>query len=273
MPHLNVSCQDCRMSRTYLTLQGVNAFYLEHEGHRVIEGTLFERRKLSEEPHEDEGGQPQLEAEAVVSDPSGPAVVQVPAIAEGRVDPPALPEPAEPAEVLAAPAAAMPALSEKDLQEPLLLARSSYIGDSVERRIDALKVSRALQEFRWNVEPPYVIGVMLENNLSVESNIGVVSSAMVEKVESLGYKFVAVNSPQGSPVAWFKKCSPQGGVAPDAERTLEITEAKRTYDQGKAVWEESFVSLLMTVKDMDAPKLRRVADTIKSAKPEPEIGS
>jgi len=168
-------------------------------------------------------------------------------------------------------------LSENDLKEPLLLARSSYIGDSDEKRIDALRVSRALKEFRWNVEPPYVIGVMVDDNLSVETNIGLISSSMVERVEKLGYKFVAVNAPQGSPVAWFKREAQDALEANlpvgDAERMMQISHGKRTYDEDKAVWEESFVSLLMSVKDMDVQKLKRVTDIIKSERPEPDLQS
>ena len=170
-----------------------------------------------------------------------------------------------------------PVLSEKDLNEPLLLARSSYIGESDEQRMDALRVSRALKEFKWNVEPPYVIGVMVDDNLSVETNIGVISTAMVARVEKLGYKFVAVNAPQGSPVAWFKKEAEDapgtGFTAGDPERMMQIHQGKRTYDGDKAVWEESFVSLLMSVKDMDGQKLKHVTEIIKSERPEPDIRS
>lgn len=310
-PHFNVSCQTCRISKTYVTLQGVNSFFGEHEGHRVIEGGLFERPLTAKR------------AEAVAEEASKPRAEEAPAqevaaaSAEviAQVGEPSLEEATTPAEAIAqelhpqaegtanaqareeapapfAPLAQMtqsaevqrreptlavapPFLSEGDLEEPLLLARSSYIGESREKRIDALRVSRALKEFKWNVEPPYVIGVMVDDNLSVETNIGVISSSMVERVEKLGYKFVAVNVPQGSPVAWFKReargsletNSPVG----DSETMMQISQGKRTYDKDKAVWQESFVSLLMSVKDMDGQNLKRVTNIIKSERPEPDL--
>lgn len=284
MPHLNVTCQTCRVSRTYLTLQGVNMFFLEHEGHKVVEGKTFERPdfEASEAPADPS---PEAQAEVVTAvASSGKAATQelVEAGAEVESAPPAqgegqqqLPELAQPEEQ--ALETATPPLSEEDLKEPLLLARSSYIGESTDKRSDALRVSRALKEFKWNVEPPYVIGVMVDDSLSVETNVGVISSSMVERVEKLGYKLVAINAPQGSPVAWFKKES-KGAIevilpVGDPGRVMQINQGKRTYDKDKAVWEESFVSLLMSVKDMDVQKLKRVTSILKSDEPEPDLKS
>jgi len=326
MPHFNVSCQTCRITKTFLTLQGVNSFFGDHDGHRVIEGRLFERPQTAKKPEviAEEVPKPQVEEAPQVVAGSGeviaqelkPQLVGAPEVvtrseeviarefkpqvkeradAEVRnealapvstvaplapVAPVApLPQAIQSAETqLKEPISAAPSLlSEKDLEEPLLLARSSYIGESHEKRIDALRVSRALKEFKWNVEPPYVIGIMVDDNLSVETNIGVISNSMVERVEKLGYKFVAVNVPQGSPVAWFRRearesletNSPVG----DAETMMQISQGKRTYDKDKAVWQESFVSLLMTVKDMDGQKLQRVTNIIKSEQPEPDLHS
>ena len=337
-PHFNVSCQTCRISKTFVTLQGANAFFDDHEGHKVVEGMLFERPQTAKKPDKIEVSKPQAEevrevlegSGAVVAQEIKPEVEEVPEViaerspadkepdgiaeevskpqvdeapeiatesgevtaqeikpqveeaaeAEVREETQApLPPVTQPAEIqLKEPIAAAPSLlSEKDLEEPLLLARSSYIGESDEKRFDALRVSRALKEFKWNVEPPYVIGIMVDDNLSVETNIGVISSSMVERVEKLGYKFVAMNAPQGSPVAWFKR-EAQGALETnlpvgDAERMMHIRQGTRTYDKDKAVWQESFVSLLMTVKDMDGQKLQRVTDIIKSERPEPDLQS
>jgi len=352
-PRFNVSCQTCRISKTFLTMQGVNSFDTEHEGHQVIEGSLFERPQIAKrpevvaeetlkpqveetpevvavpvdvilqetKPRENEAPEvaaPPLEVAAQEVEPQTeeapevvvgsadvtaqelkPQVEEVPEVVatpvevatrevepqvEERADavvreeaPAPLPQATQPAETqVKEPIAAAPSLlSEKDLKEPLLLARSSYIGESDEKRIDALRVSRALKEFRWNVEPPYVIGVMVDDNLSVETNIGVISSAMVERVEKLGYKFVAMNAPQGSPIAWFKREAQEAfetnSPVGDAERMMHIRQGTRTYDKDKAVWQESFVSLLMTVKDMDGQKLKRVTNIIKSERPEPDL--
>lgn len=274
MPHLNVSCRSCRVSRTFLTLQGVNAFFLEHDGHNVVESNLFDPSAL--ENGETEPEREPARQEEQIGELAGGSVavtVQEPAVAEAE------PEPAQQAALPVQVEESLPSVaappSESEPPQPLLLARSSYIGDSGEKRAEAARVSRVLEEFRWNVEPPYVIGVMLNNNLSIETNIGVISSSMVEKVQGLGYRLVAVNAPQGSPVAWFKREAADRGGAPlgEAEKTMEISHGKRTYDKDSAVREESFVSLLMTVKDMDGQRLKEVADIIRSAKPEPEMQS
>ena len=292
MPHFNVSCQICRISKTFLTMQGVNGFRGEHEGHVVIEGRLFEGVLTPKKPEVvAEISNPQAGAVPDVTPESEDVIAEVIALetkseakevadVELREEAPA-PHPVviEPAEMRLreriTPATSL--LSAKDLDEPLLLARSSYIGESEEKRFDALRVSRALKEFKWNVEPPYVIGIMVDDNLSVETNIGVISSSMLKRVEELGYKFVATNAPQGSPVAWFKRLaqeSPETDIpVGDMERTMQVTKGTRTYDKDKAVWEESFQTLLMTVKNMDGQKLNRITSIIKSERPEPDLQS
>jgi hypothetical protein len=286
-PRFNVSCQTCRISKTFLTLQGTNAFFDDHEGHTVIEGRLFERPETSKKAEgiTEEVSNPRAEEAPEVVEESGMVMAQelTPRLEDGAdaetseetQAPPSLVVQSTEIELKEPVSEAPPLLSEEDLKEPLLLARSSYIGESDEKRIDALIVSRALREFKWNVEPPYVIGIMVDDNLSVETNIGVISSSMVERVEKLGYKFVAMNSPQGSPVAWFKR-EVQGALEThsrisDTERTMKISQRKRTYDEDRAVWQESFVSLLMTVKDMDGQKLKRVTNILKSEHPEPDL--
>jgi hypothetical protein len=288
-PHFNVSCQTCRISRTFVTLQGVNSFFGEHEGHKVIEGRLFERPQAARKPDPvaEEAPKPKAEEAPQVITQSGEVIAQElkpqakeePVAAKTEEAQPAPLQVVQPTDLQPKePAAVSPALpSEKDIEEPLLLARSSYIGESEEKRTDALRVSRALKEFKWNVEPPYVIGIMVDDNLSVETNIGVISSSMVERVEKLGYKFVAVNAPQGSPVAWFKRDAQQAPETTfpvgDTEQMMQIRQGTRTYDTDKAVWQENFVSLLMTVMDMDGQKLKHVTNIIRSERPEPDLQS
>ncbi|MGH9920898.1 MAG: hypothetical protein ACRD6W_18775, partial [Nitrososphaerales archaeon] len=84
------------------------------------------------------------------------------------------------------------------------------------------------------------------------------------------------NAPKGSPVAWFKRevqDAPGTGLGGNPETMMQIHQGKRTYDPDKAVWEESFVSLLMSVKDMDGQKLKHVTEIIKSERPEPDVRS
>ena len=49
-PHYNVSCQSCRVSKTFFTMQGVNSFVMEHDGHMVIDGRLFESPLAAKKP-------------------------------------------------------------------------------------------------------------------------------------------------------------------------------------------------------------------------------
>lgn len=286
-PQFNVRCRTCKVSRVFLTPQGVNAFILEHAGHEVVDSRFDTVSSVvSEEilrgeskPRQEEG--PVLASEVVLEprfEDQGSKQIDEPRPEPDTAEPAVAPQPELPVLVQAEapPEERRPVLlSEEEKREPLLLARSSYVEDSEERRAEALKVSRALKEFRWNVEPPYVIGVMVDDNLSIETNIGVISSSVVKRVEELGYAFVAINVPQKSPIAWFKKSGGElGMLAPslDAERTMNIEQRKRTYDKDKAVWEESFLSLLMTVKDMDSERLKDVANTIRSAvRAEPDL--
>jgi len=251
-----VRCKTCNVSRSFLTPQGANAFTLEHVGHETIDSRYEQVERVPDEAQRNPAPKPKQEVEGALL----PQVVQT---VESRPEP------------IVAPAAPAPQ-SEKDLKEPLLLAKSSYIEESDEKRREALTVSRALREFRWNVEPPYVIGVMVDDNVSVETNIGVISSSVVERMGRLGYAFTAINAPQGSPVAWFKKKSgaDHGLNLPvaEAERTMQMKQETRTYDKDKAVWEESFLSLLMTVKDMDGRKLKDVTNILKSTeRPQPDL--
>jgi len=274
LARFNVRCRTCKVTRAFLTPQGANSFILEHAGHEVVDGRYDSMAGVISEEFLHSGPQkpqPEGKREPAREEAAAPEVIEEPEPShevvrvETRIEATA-PEMKQPA-----------VLSEKDLREPLLLARSSYIEDSDERRMEALVVSRALKEFRWNVEPPYVIGILMDDNLSVETNIGVISSSMVRRVEELGYTFVAVNTPQGSPVAWFKR----GGVdvsvltqSPQPQGTMHLKQGKRTYGKDKAVKEESFLSLLMTVRDMDSERLKSVADTLRAAaKTEPDIQS
>jgi hypothetical protein len=115
---------------------------------------------------------------------------------------------------------------------------------------------------------PHVIALLgggrVSGRLSLQSNLNRMSSR--EPWITLG-----------TPVAWFKREAQEAletnFPVGDAERMMQIRQGTRTYDKDKAVWQESFVSLLMTVKDMDVQKLKRVTSIIKSERPEPDIQS
>ncbi len=91
------------------------------------------------------------------------------------------------------------------VEDPLLLGKDSRLQEGDEYREAALKISNALREFRWNAEPPYVIGAIFDNIVSIQSQAGALSKEVIEKIEELGYRFVAVDAPKGRVTGWFKK--------------------------------------------------------------------
>ena len=96
--------------------------------------------------------------------------------------------------------------TEKDLPTgPLLLGKSSHIQEGETYSQEALRVSKALGQFRWNIEPPYVIGALFDDIVSIQALAGSITKDVLEKVEELGYRFIAIDSPNGCVTAWFKK--------------------------------------------------------------------
>jgi len=91
------------------------------------------------------------------------------------------------------------------LRGPLLLGKFSQIEEGEEYSQEALKISKALGQFRWNIEPPYVIGALFDDIVSIQAQAGSITKDALEKVEELGYRFIAVDAPNGCVTAWFKK--------------------------------------------------------------------
>ena len=87
----------------------------------------------------------------------------------------------------------------------LLLGKFSFVKEGENYNAEAKRISNVLKAFRWKVEPPYVIGALFDDNLSIQSNTGVVSREIIMGIEQLGYNFIAVESPKGVLAAWFKK--------------------------------------------------------------------
>ncbi len=104
-------------------------------------------------------------------------------------------------------AAIVPIIPRREIKKevPLLLAETSYIQENEENRNEATRISKVLMEFRWNIAPPYGINVLFDDNMSIQSNTGVISAGLVKRIEDIGYKFVALEASHGSPTAWFKK--------------------------------------------------------------------
>jgi len=91
------------------------------------------------------------------------------------------------------------------LRGPLLLGKFSQIEEGEEYSQEALRISKALGQFRWNIEPPYVIGALFDDIVSIQAQAGSITKDVLEKVEELGYRFIAVDAPNGCVTAWFKK--------------------------------------------------------------------
>jgi hypothetical protein len=97
--------------------------------------------------------------------------------------------------------------------EALLMARFGYLEEGDEHFEEAKRVSKALKEFRWNVEPPYMISAIFDNVLSIQSRTGTMSASVIQKIESIGYKFVAVEAPKGKLTVYFKRAPAEEGSA------------------------------------------------------------
>jgi hypothetical protein len=93
----------------------------------------------------------------------------------------------------------------KEKRETLLVGNSFYLQEGEDVEKEALRISRALKELRWGVEPPYLISIMIDDNVGIEANGSVITADLVGKIEPLGYRLVAMNAPNGKPTAWFKR--------------------------------------------------------------------
>jgi hypothetical protein len=86
----------------------------------------------------------------------------------------------------------------------LLLSSSAYIKEGERYQLEAIRISRVLAKFRWKVEPPYVIGEIFDNLLSIESKGDRVEASLIGAMTELGYAFVAFEAPDGRLTAWFR---------------------------------------------------------------------
>ncbi len=177
-----------------------------------------------------------------------------------------------------------PEKREDKTEESLLLAKSSYIQEGEENRREAIRLSRVLRAFRWNIEPAYMLGVVFDGNVSVETNIGVISGSLIQKVESLGYNLVAVNVNLERPTAWFKKRTPlsaaiptEGDRARELQRRLEeetrrLDEERRRFDQERTGWQQRFTLLTKLVTSMNPTEgLEGVQSESSEIQPEPDV--
>ena len=129
-----------------------------------------------------------------------PAVVEAPEpeVPEVKVPEIVVPEVTAPPQEAPAPRPAAPV-------EEVLLGKRSYVQEGEEHARECARVSKVLKKFRWNTEPPYVIGAVFDDLVCVQSQTGKVESSLIEEVQKLGYTFAAIEAPAGIVSAWFKK--------------------------------------------------------------------
>ena len=108
---------------------------------------------------------------------------------------------------------AAPASKEED-EGYLLVSKSWYVQGGTGNRKEAVRISKVLKAFRWNVEPAYTIGVILDDMLSIETSHVQVSGTLIKRIEGAGYKLTAVVMDKGKPIAWFKKVGSEEGIFP-----------------------------------------------------------
>src|SRR5207247_3908645 len=87
---------------------------------------------------------------------------------------------------------------------PLLLGKSSHVQEGEEYNEEALRISKALGQFRWNIEQPYVIGALFDDIVSIQAQAGSINKDALEKVEELLYRLIAVDTPNDCLTASFK---------------------------------------------------------------------
>ncbi len=235
---------------------------------QVEEELIEEKSKVEEKPRE---------------------VLQPPQVARVQATPPVVAErvveKVDEKPVTVAPAYPAPKKEkEVEKEDPLLLARSSYLQEGEENRREAARVSKVLRAFRWNVEPAYMIGVILDDNISIETNTGVISRALIRRIESLGYGLIAVNVSRERPIAWFKRKAVQSHPTVSdssrlreverklAEQTSLLDEERRRFDDERAGWQQRFTLLSKLMATMGEP-LPAEEGSVDSSEPEPDLTS
>jgi hypothetical protein len=249
-------CTTCGLSKRFYTELGASGFQLDHAEHDVVVDRPSELTQAwvadhGPDPRPSEN-QPVVEAQATLAETAeadkesaSPTAIELPDAAGQTVT-------------------LQTTASEK--HAAFLLASSFYLQDGEEVEKEALRISGALNDLKWGVEPPYAISVMIDENVGIEANRSTITADVVERIESLGYKFVAVNAPNGKPIAWFKReeSESEGGAAPsrpalrgtlDSVRDLEtlakkLEVEKRKLAQEKSAWEERSSVVVSLLKEI-----------------------
>ena len=120
----------------------------------------------------------------------------------------------EESDTLSTPEASREAEVEEDKR--LLVSRSWNVEGGSKNVAEAERISEILWPFRRTTQPPYTIGVIVDDILSVEAANGEIGGDLTKKIEGAGYRLSRVSVVEGRPVAWFRKERASGQDAPGA---------------------------------------------------------
>jgi len=70
---------------------------------------------------------------------------------------------------------------------------------------DGLRLSHVLKEFQWNMTPPYTMGDIFDDIVSIRSQNGAMSGELIQRIGLVGFDFIAIDESGGCLTAWFKK--------------------------------------------------------------------
>ena len=226
LPRFVAHCEDCGVSKTFHTELGVNYFEDMHEGHAMTVEDELGETQLETELSDPTPDQPSasdvlqvlsnINAIAQESNPRPQRMEQVTEqhLAEVTEEEPItevvadLPPPREElpeTKVSVVRVSAQPEESVPEEEPCVLLSKYSFVKEGERYAREAIRISQALRDLRWKIEPPYVISALFDDNLGIESNTGSIGRELLSKIEEIGYKFVAMESPKGVLTAWFKK--------------------------------------------------------------------
>ena len=220
----SVRCENCGVSKTYHTELGVKYFKDMHDGHVISTDRGLEAPQFENDLARSEAAQPiasnvldvlsnaneiAKEVYPEQSDAEQKAEVFLPRETESKTQQ-LLAKPASPEEESSQKVSVVHvrALQEESVpeEEPcVLLSKFSFVKEGERYARESIRVSQALMELRWKIEPPYVISALFDDNLGIESNTGSLGRELLSKMEEIGYRFVAMEAPKGVPTAWFKK--------------------------------------------------------------------
>ncbi|MEM3267168.1 MAG: hypothetical protein QXR69_00585 [Conexivisphaerales archaeon] len=237
-----VTCATCKVTKRFLTRQGAKSFEMEHLGHEIVEDPLNNEVKQTRE--DKSATLEKLYVEMIPVDGNDVALIQVTGISpsgiafvvnfprerikdvakllseqsyirsEGGVVERFVwgKEAVEISNEVANLLGSIPIQQEKkEIREEVVRVKQDVEKTAEKAEVQPMTqdikdtITKVLDSYRWNTQPPYRVGVIMNDILSIETSTGIISRGLIEKIERLGYTFTAINIQEGTPVAWFRK--------------------------------------------------------------------